>query len=86
MPSNTVISSLVPSAPAKDQQKTPPIFTLIKEIKCKDTLDEVTGQYKPPTIEPFHVIQGNWSVERDQITVHLTDKNPWEARIFRIKK
>lgn len=59
---------------------------MMKEFVIKDKVDEVTGEKLQPILKPQDLLLGSWSIENDQLTVHLCQQETWEARIFKLNK
>lgn len=60
--------------------------SMMKEFVIKEKIDEETGEKLQPILRPQDLLLGSWSVENDQLTVHLSSQETWEARIFKLKK
>ena len=53
------------------------LANLLKELVAKDP---------DPPLKAQDVLLGSWSAENGQLTVHLTGKEPWEARVFQLRE
>ncbi len=59
---------------------------MMKEFVIKENVCELTGEKVAPLLRPQDLILGSWSVENEQITCHLSGQDPWEAKVFSLKR